>query len=79
LQAFGRLGQERGKQDLDIHLLKPERFAIDAGYAIPPSESSGNVLDDRQDHQTDPVEEYLTHIALYIQSCDGCQQNLLSG
>ncbi len=57
MQAVGRLGGRRGKQDIDIHLLKPARFAVNAGYAIPPCESIGLVHNDRQD----PGEEYLTY------------------
>ncbi len=57
LQAVGRLGRKRGKQDIDIHLLKPAWFAIDAGYAIPPSDSLCLVHNDMQG----PGEEYLTY------------------
>ena len=47
----------RGKEDIDIHLLKPSRFAVEPGYAIPPSMSANVVQDDRMA----PGQEYLTY------------------
>ena len=54
-QAVGRRG--RGKQDRNIHLLKPARFLPDPDYIIPPS-LSDNVLqiDDRE-----PGQEYIAY------------------
>jgi hypothetical protein len=43
LQAVGRLGRKRGKEDIDIHLLKRARFAVDPVYAIPPTMSANTV------------------------------------
>jgi hypothetical protein len=57
LQAVGDLGRKRGKQDINIHLLKPARFALDPLYAIPPSMSSNNVQGD----SLDPGEEYIMY------------------
>jgi hypothetical protein len=47
----------RGKEDIDIHLLKPARFAVDPIYAIPPSLSANVVEEER----LDPGEEYFTY------------------
>ena len=57
MQAVGSRRRNRGKQDIDIHLLKPSRFLVDPLYAIPPSISASVVQDDRQD----PGEEYITY------------------
>ena len=59
-QAVGRLkplGRRRGKEDIDIHLLKQARFSVDPIYAIPPSLSANVVVDDR----LDPGEENVTY------------------
>ncbi len=53
----GRLGWKRGKEDINIHLLKPARVAVDPLYSIPPTMSFYIVQDDR----LDPGEEYLTY------------------
>jgi hypothetical protein len=57
LQAVGRLGRRRGKEDIDIHVLKPAHFAVDPLYSIPRIMSANIVQDDR----LDPGEEYLTY------------------
>ena len=41
LQAVGRRG--RGRQDIDIHLLKPARFRPDSEWALPPDVRDGVV------------------------------------
>jgi hypothetical protein len=46
-----------GKEVIDIHFLKPARFAVDPIYAIPPSMSSSMV----QNESLDLGEEYLTY------------------
>lgn len=46
-----------GKENFDIHVLEPARFAIDPKYAIPQSLSANLVEVDRQD----PGEGYLTY------------------
>ena len=56
-QAVGNFERKRGKQDINIHLLKPARFEVDPLYAIPPS-MSANVV---QDDSLDPGEEYITY------------------
>jgi hypothetical protein len=56
-QAVGTLDRKRGKQDINIHLLKPARFAVDPVYSIPPTMSAYVVLDDT----LVPGEEYLTY------------------
>jgi hypothetical protein len=56
-QGVGRLGRRRGKEDINIHLLKPARFAMVPLYSIPPHMSAYIVQDDRED----PGEEYLTY------------------
>ena len=46
---------QRGRQDIDIHLLKPVWFLPDLEYAIPPSMNDNVVQDDcGQDHITYP-------------------------
>ncbi len=57
LQAVGRFGRRRGKEDIDIRLLKPARFAVDPLYSIPPTLSANIFQDDRMD----PGEEYVTY------------------
>jgi hypothetical protein len=57
LQGVGRLGRRRGKEDINIHLLKPAWFAVDPLCFIPPHMSAYFVQDDRED----PGEEYLTY------------------
>jgi hypothetical protein len=57
LQAVGRLGHKRGKEDIDIHFLKPARFAVDPIYAISASMSSIVV----QNESLHLGEEYLTY------------------
>ncbi len=57
LQAVGRLGHKRGKEDINIHFLKPARFAVDSIYAIPPCMSSSMV----HNESLDLGEEYLTY------------------
>jgi hypothetical protein len=59
LQAVGtgRLGRKRGKEDINIHFLKPAHFAVDPIYAIPPSISSSVV----QNESLHLGEEYLTY------------------
>jgi hypothetical protein len=57
LQAVGRLGRKRGKEDVDCHFLKSSRFAVDLIYAIPPSMSSSVV----QNESLNLGEEYLTY------------------
>ena len=63
-QAVGNLERKRGKQDINIHLLKPARLAVDPLYSIPPSmysippSMSANVV---QDDSLDPGEEYFTY------------------
>jgi hypothetical protein len=56
-QAVGRLDRKRGEQGINIHLLKPARFAVDPLHSIPPSMSAYVV----QDESLDPGEEYLTY------------------
>jgi hypothetical protein len=54
-QAVGRRG--RGKQDIDIHLLKPARFLPDPEYVVPQS-LRDNVV---QDNARDPGHDYITY------------------
>ena len=54
-QAVGRRG--RGRQDLDIHLLKPARFRPDPEWALPPAERYGVV----HDEALDPPSEWMTY------------------
>jgi hypothetical protein len=44
LQAVGRQG--RGRQDIDLHLLKPARFRPEPGWALPPADCDGVIDDD---------------------------------
>ena len=50
-QAVGRRG--RGRQDIDIHLLKPARFRPDPQWALPPAERDGVVHE--QDLDPEPA------------------------
>ena len=43
-QAVGKQG--RGRQDIDIHLLKPTRFRPEAGGALRPADCDGVIHDD---------------------------------
>ena len=54
-QAVGY--HNRGKRDINIHLVKPAWFLPDAEYAIIPS-MSDNVV---QDECFPPVQEYVTY------------------
>ena len=47
VQAVGRRG--RGRQDIDIHLLKHARFRPDPQWALPPAESDGVVHEEDLD------------------------------
>ena len=47
VQAVGRRG--RGRQDIDIHLLKPARFRPDPQWALPPAECHGVVHEEDLD------------------------------
>ncbi len=49
-QAVGDFGRKRGMQDINIHLLKPARFAVDPLCSIPPSMSANVVQDDSLHH-----------------------------
>jgi hypothetical protein len=53
-QAVGRRG--RGRQAIDIHLLKPARFRPDPEWAVPPSDRDGFV----HDEDLDPEPEWIT-------------------
>ncbi len=44
MQAVGRRG--RGRQDIVIHLLKPDRFRPEPGWALPPADCDGVIHDD---------------------------------
>ncbi len=57
LQAVGRLDRKRENEDINIHLLKPARFAVDPLYSIPPT-MSANIV---QDARMGPGEECLTY------------------
>ena len=59
-QAVGY--SSRGKQDIDIHLLKPARFMPDPDYAIPPA-LIDNVV---QDECLGPVPEYITYLKAHL-------------
>ena len=48
---------KRGKQDIDIHLLKPARFIPDREYIIPPALTDHVV----QDKCLAPAQEYFTY------------------
>ncbi len=52
---MGRHG--RGRQDIDIHLLKPARFRPDPEWAVPPADRDGIV----HDEDLDPEQEWITH------------------
>ena len=54
-QAVGRRG--RGRQDINIHLLKPARFLPDPEYVVPPS-LQDNVV---QDDAPVPGHDYITY------------------
>jgi hypothetical protein len=43
LPAVGRRG--RGRQDINIHLLKPARFRPEPGWALPPADCDGIIHD----------------------------------
>ena len=54
-QAVGRRG--RGRQDIDIHLLKPARFRPDSQWALPPDVVDGVV----HNEVLDPEAEWMTY------------------
>jgi hypothetical protein len=54
-QAIGC--RKRGKQDIDIHLLKPARFMPDQDYVIPPAMTDHVV----QEECLVPAQEYVTY------------------
>ena len=54
-QAVGRRG--RGRQDIDIHLLKPARFRPDSQWALPPDVVDGVV----HDEVLDPGAEWMSY------------------
>ena len=54
-QAVGRRG--RGRQDIDLHLLKPAKFRPDQDWALPPADIDSVV----HDEQLDPVPEWMTY------------------
>jgi hypothetical protein len=55
LQAVGRRG--RGRQDIDLHLLKPARFRPEPGWALPPAVSDRVIHDD----VLDPAPEWISY------------------
>jgi hypothetical protein len=55
LQAVGRRG--RGRQDIDLHLLKPARFRPEPGWALPPAVSDRVIHDD----VLDPAPEWMSY------------------
>ena len=54
-QAVGRRG--RGRQDIDLHLLKPAKFRPDPDWALPPADLDSVV----HDEELDPVSEWMTY------------------
>ena len=54
-QAVGRRG--RGRQDIDLHLLKPARFRPEPGWALPPAVCDGVIHDD----VLDPAPEWMAY------------------
>ena len=54
-QAVGRRG--RGRQNIDLHLLKPAKFRPDPEWALPPADIDGVV----HDGELDPVPEWMTY------------------
>ena len=55
MQAVGRRG--RGRQDIDLHLLKPARFRPEPGWALPPAVSDRVIHDD----VLDPAPEWISY------------------
>ena len=54
-QAIGC--RNRGKQDIDIHLLKPARFMPDPDYAVPPAMTDQVI----QEECVAPAQDYVTY------------------
>ena len=54
-QAVGRRG--RGRQDIDIHLLKPARFQPEPDWALPPADRDAVV----HDEVLDPEQEWISY------------------
>ena len=54
-QAAGRRG--RGRQDIDLHLLKPAKFRPDPDWDLPPADIDSVV----HDEELDPVSEWMTY------------------
>ena len=54
-QAVGRRGS--GRQDIDIHLLKPARFRPEPDWALPPADRDAVV----HDEVLDPEQEWISY------------------